>query len=276
MPPLPATLEAGSASAFAESLFAQNVMSDAQTSRMTAGKSGERFPETRWTLISQVRGVDDALRASALEALCGAYWYPIYAVVRDRGYPPHDAEDFTQNLFERFLSRDSFAAADRKRGRLRTYLLTSLQHLLTEDWRKRKTARRGGSAEIVSLDVEWAENRFRSEPAAKDALSPEKQFDRRWLLLLMARVEKTLTEEYCRRDKRIVFETLSPYLLGEPSQGSYAKAAEQLGLEASNVKVLVHRLRDRFRSLLREEVAKTVRTPEEVETELRHLREVFR
>jgi RNA polymerase sigma factor (sigma-70 family) len=250
-------------------------MDDQKLSRAAPTKSRQIFPETRWTLISQIRGVDESLRTAALEALCGAYWYPIYAVVRDRGYPPHDAEDFTQELFERFLRRDSFAAAKRDRGRLRTYLLTSLQHLLAEDWRKRKTARRGGNAEIVSLDVEWAENRFRSEPAAKDVLTPEKQFDRRWLLLLIARVEKSLSEAYRRRNNAIIFETLSPFLVGEPSPGSYAKVAATLGMQESNVKVLVHRLRSRFRDLLRKEIAQTVRTPQEVDAELRHLREAF-
>lgn len=246
-----------------------------KSNREPREKSRQSFPETRWTLISQVRGIDDSLRAAALEALCGAYWYPIYAVVRDRGYPPHDAEDFTQKLFERFLRSDAFAAANRHRGKLRTYLLTSLQRLMAEDWRKRKAEKRGGGAEIVSLDVEWAENRFRSEPAAKDDLSPEKLFDRRWLLLLMARVEKTLSAEYCGPEKTAIFKILSPFLVGESSPGSYASAAESLGIQESYVKVLVHRLRSRFRSLLRGEIAQTVRTPEEVEVELRHLRQAF-
>src|SRR5687767_7866470 len=152
-------------------------MNDNDLNRVEPAARQQMFPTTRWTLISQIRGGDEALRASALATLCGAYWYPIYAVVRARGYPPHDAEDFTQELFERFLRQESFAAADRHRGRLRAYLLTSLQRLLAEDWRKSKTAKRGGNTEIVALDIEWAENRFRSEPEAKDSLSPEKQFD---------------------------------------------------------------------------------------------------
>jgi RNA polymerase sigma factor (sigma-70 family) len=250
-------------------------MKDSQPSHGHPRESDNTFPTTRWSLISQIRGGNESQRAAALESLCEAYWFPIYAVVRGRGFSSHDAEDFTQELFRSFLKSGSFASADRSHGRLRAYLMTSLRNLLAAGWRAKKAIKRGGQVELVSMDIGWAEDRIRHEPQAIDSLCPEKQFDRRWLLVILGRVEAVLAAEYERADKSLVFATLSNFLSMDSSKGSYAGAAGKLGIQESYVKVLVHRLRARFRSLLREEISHTVQSPEEVEAELRHLREAF-
>jgi RNA polymerase sigma-70 factor (ECF subfamily) len=214
-------------------------------------------------------GRADAPQArDALETLCQAYWYPLYAYVRRRGYAPADAEDLTQHFFAWLLERDWLERADPQRGRFRSFLLTSLSHFLANEWDRARTQKRGGGR-IVSLQRDEAETRCAREPV--EHLTPEQSFEWRWALTLLDQVMKQLAAEFTRDGKAVLFEAIKPCLLGERAAQPYAALAPKLGMTEGSVKVAVHRLRQRYRQLLRDEIANTVAQPGDVEEELRHL-----
>ena len=204
----------------------------------------------------------------ALEKLCRTYWYPLYAYVRRRGYSPADAEDLTQQFFAWLLERDWLGQADPQRGRFRSFLLASISNFLANEWDKARTQKRGGGR-AVSLQRDEAETRCTREPA--DTLTPEQSFEWRWALTLLDQVMNRLSADFARDGKAELFEALKPCLLGERTTQPYAALASKLAMTEGSVKVAVHRLRMRYRQLLREEIANTVATPEEVEEELRYL-----
>jgi RNA polymerase sigma-70 factor (ECF subfamily) len=210
--------------------------------------------------------------AEALAQLCGDYWYPLYAFVRRRGFAPQDAQDLTQDFFARVLERRLLKAADPAKGRFRSFLLSSLQNFLNNEWDRRQAGKRGGGRPTFSLDdttAETAEARYRLEPAHE--LTPERIFERRWALTLLEKVHARLKGEYVAEGKARQFEVLQVYLSGEPKAGHYAGSAACLGLNEGAVRVAVHRLRKRLGQLLRQEVARTVTDPREVDEEIRHL-----
>lgn len=217
---------------------------------------------------------DSVEAAEALDTLCRRYWYPLYAFVRRQGHEVHDAEDLTQEFFTRFLAKEYFDRADPARGRFRNFLLACLKHFLSEQWRQAGRLKRGGRQTFLSWDSLTAEERYQSEPA--DPLTPEKVYDRRWALTLLEQALARLGAEQSAAGKAEVFAPLKDYLWGEGSGAGYAEVAARLGMTEGALKVTVHRLRQRYRELLREEVAHTVATIHEVDEELRYLVAVIR
>jgi RNA polymerase sigma factor (sigma-70 family) len=236
-------------------------------------RSGD-FCTTHWSIVLEAGREHSPEAAQALERLCGAYWYPLYAYVRRQGHGPDDAQDLVQEFFARLLERHYLRLADRNRGRFRTFLLTSLQHFLINEWRRTSRERRGGNQRLLSLDEEMAESRFAGEPAI--AQPPDDLYDRGWAAILLERALSALRAEFEQSSKLDLFERLKVFVWGEKNALSYAAMAAQLGLSEGAVKVAVHRLRQRYGELLRAEIAQTVATPAEVEEELRYLASVIR
>ena len=212
----------------------------------------------------------DSTRAqSALANLCQTYWYPLYAYIRRRGHEPLDAQDLTQEFFARLLEHNWLAQADRARGRFRTFLLSALSHFLANEWHKARAQKRGGAVQFVPVQLDTAETRYGQEPV--DRLTPEQCYERRWALALLDKVLERLREECAAEGKSKLYEALSACLVGERQTQPYAALASRLNLSEGAVKVAVHRLRQRYRQLLREEIANTVATPAEVDEEMRYL-----
>ncbi len=226
------------------------------------------FVTTHWSVVLSAKNQDSLHSVEALETLCRIYWRPLYAYVRRRGYSPADAEDLTQEFFARLLERDWLGRVDQQRGRFRTFLLTSISNFLANEWDKTRTQKRGGG-KIVSLQGKAEETGFIQEPA--DQFTPEQSFEWRWALTLLDQVMNRLGAGFTQDGRADLFEALKPCLLGERTAQPYAALAANLAMTEGSVKVAVHRLRQRYRQLLRDEIAHTVVNPEEVEEELRYL-----
>lgn len=227
------------------------------------------FVTTHWSVVMAAGQGDSRQAADALEQLCQTYWYPLYAYVRRQGHKPQDAEDLTQEFFTRFLAKEYFGRADPALGRFRSFLLACLKNFLAEQGRQARRLKRGGGQTIVSWDSRAAEERYGLEPM--DPVTPEQLYDRRWALTLLETVLARLGEEQATAGKERVFAQLKDCLWGQIHETSYGEIAERLGMTEGAVKVAVHRLRQRLRDLLREEVAQTVASGEDVDEELQHL-----
>ncbi|MCI0540438.1 MAG: sigma-70 family RNA polymerase sigma factor [Verrucomicrobiales bacterium] len=227
------------------------------------------FATTHWSVVLAVGGQEPERQRAALEALCRSYWYPLYAFVRRQGYSLEEAQDLTQEFFTRVLEKGSLALADQQRGRFRTFLLTALKNFLVNEWQKAHTIRRGGTRTFLSWEQENAEARLQLEPS--DDLTPEKAYEKRWAMALLEDVLRQLRSEALDADRAALFEKLKDYLWGEASQTTYAGIGTELGMTETAVKVAAHRLRQRFREVLRAEIAHTVASLEEIDDELRHL-----
>jgi RNA polymerase sigma-70 factor (ECF subfamily) len=234
-----------------------------------------QFEATSWTNLLAARQSGSPGAEAALEKLCRTYWYPLYAHVRRRGFDAAQAEDMTQEFFYRILKENFLGAADRTKGKFRSFLLASLDNFLNEQRRQAGAQKRGGGRVLLSLDAGDAEQRYLHEPTAD--LSPEKQFTRRWFLTLheevLARLQAEATAAGAGRAAQ--FERLKPFLTGDTGFGDYGQVAAELKLTPNAVAVAVHRLRTRCQELWREEIARTVASPEEVDGEIRHLRALF-
>ena len=237
--------------------------SNAQSPRVQA------FATTRWSQVLAAGGSDETISREALAELCRTYWYPLYAFVRCKGHSPQEAEDLTQGFFLRLLEHDWVARADQGKGRFRTFLLTMLTRFMANEWDKASRQKRGGHLQQLPLTVEDAERRFSREPI--DPCTPEQEFERQWALVVLDRVLDQLGEDYARRNQAALFETLKPTLIGDREAQPYQQLANDLEMTEGSVKVAVHRLRQRYRERLLEEIAQTVACPEEAESELRHL-----
>jgi len=240
----------------------------------TESDGGRSFAATRWTVVLTAGHGSSPQAGRALEELCLTYWYPLYAYVRRRGHSPHEAEDLTQEFFARLLARNYLADVDREKGKFRSFLLASLKHFLANEWDRARAAKRGGGQPHLSLDVETAETRYRSEPV--DDLTPEKLLERQWALALLDQVLTRLQAEFVADGKEKQFDELKVWLTEGKGATSYAAMAARLGTTEGAAKVAVHRLRRRYRELLREEISHTVATPAEIEEEIRHLFAAFR
>ncbi len=246
------------------------------TSPQPDGESTQRtaaqFATTHWSTV--LAAGDSAAPGSreALERLCRTYWCPLYAFVRRQGRPPEDARDLTQAFFERFLEKHYLKAVDAAKGRFRTFLLTSLTHFLADEWDKARTLKRGGEFTFLSLDVAACEERLGA--ALTNADPPERHFDLLWAEAVMNRALESLEEECRAADKLAHFEALSEFLSRSADAGEYAAAGERLGLSGRAVTVAVSRLRERYRALIRAEIAQTVQDPSDVDAELRCLIEL--
>jgi RNA polymerase sigma-70 factor (ECF subfamily) len=227
------------------------------------------FQTTHWSPVVAA-GSDDSRRSrAALATLCETYWYPLYAYVRRRGANPDDARDLTQGFLVSLLERRDFEKLRQDRGRFRSFLLASLQHFLLNDAAHRQTQKRGGGVSIVPLELENAEGRYSIEPV--DRCTPETLYERRWALLVIERVLARLRMEWDAEGRASEFDVLKSCLLGEAPPGGYTTLAERLSTSEGAVRVAVHRLRRKFQSRLKQEIADTVVSPDDVDDEIRYL-----
>ena len=204
----------------------------------------------------------------ALSKLCQTYWPPLYAYVRRRGCSPEDAQDLTQGFFAHLLEHKAVATVNRDKGRFRSFLLASMNHFLSDEWDKARAQKRGGG-KVISLDTQSSESWLSRQPS--ETLTPEKAFELRWAITLLEQVYRQLEEEHRRQGKSPLFDALRTTLAGPGNSAPYAELALQLGMNEGAVKVAVHRLRQRYRALLRETIAATVGSEGEVEEEMRDL-----
>lgn len=231
---------------------------------------GQRdFPATRWSQVALVGGADPARAEQALEQLCQSYWQPIYGFLRRKGFSPHAAEDSTQQFFLRLLQRNSVANADRTKGRFRSFLLGALTHFLTDELRKSSAQKRGGPPLPFAADFAEAEQRYLQEPDPN--LTPEQMYDRRWAATLLQQTFDGLAAEFEAAGLRARFDQLKPFLASEPADGEYDRLAPQLGITARAVSAAVYRMRQRYRQLVRNQVADTVADVQDIDAELAQL-----
>jgi RNA polymerase sigma-70 factor (ECF subfamily) len=228
-----------------------------------------RFATTHWSLIVAARDGEVDQAQAALADLCRAYWYPLYAYVRRQGHSADEAQDLTQEFFARLLEKDFLGNVDREKGKFRSFLLTACKHFLINERDRARAQKRGGGQSVLPLDFGDAEARYGREP--EHSMTPERLFERRWALALLEGVLRRLREEHVARGKDEVFDRLRDFLVGERQAGGYAQAAADLGLTEGAVKVLVHRLRQRYRELLREEIGRTVNDADHIDNEIREL-----
>jgi RNA polymerase sigma-70 factor (ECF subfamily) len=227
------------------------------------------FATTHWSLVLAAGKDASASAEEALTSLCQTYWYPLYAYVRRQGHQPDDAQDLTQAFFARLLEKHYLQSADPERGRFRSFLLTAFRRFLSKERDRERTKRRGGGMKLLPLDFEAGEKRYSLEPAHE--VTAEKIYEQRWALTLLDRVFARLRDECGKAGKQQDFNWLKVYLTGEAGTPSYQEVAAEIEMTEGAVKVAVHRLRRRYRELVREEIAQTVAGPEEIEEELRHL-----
>jgi RNA polymerase sigma factor (sigma-70 family) len=226
------------------------------------------FRTTHWSVVLAARD-DEAAGQQALAQLCRIYWYPLYAFVRRRGYDVHEAQDLTQEFLARLIQRRSLNLVVPEKGRFRSFLLASLKNFLVNEWTRSQRQKRGGGQQLVSLDEEHAETRYKIEPL--DTLTPENIYERTWAATLLEHVLVLLKRECAENGKADIFEELKPLLCGERASATYSEIAAKNGISEGAVKMTVMRLRLRYAALLRQQIAHTVETPEEIEEEIRHL-----
>ena len=229
-----------------------------------------QFTTTHWSVVLAAGNSTAPTAQPALEQLCRAYWYPLYAFVRRRGYGPADAQDLTQGFFAYLLERCLVAQADPQAGRFRSFLLASLKHFLAHEHERATALKRGGGQPILSLDQFDPEERYALEPS--DGATPEAIYDQRWALLQVENALRRLRADYASADRGPLFDLLKDYVWGDKNTLTLAEIAAQLDLTEEAVKKAVQRLRQRFRDCLRAEVAQTVAMPDQIDYELRHLR----
>ncbi len=240
---------------------------------LRARNAGRDFASTRWSVVLLAGQEHSPRSAAALEKLCQAYWYPLYAFTRRQGYGPHEAADLTQEFFSHLLATKALASVNREKDKFRSFLLASLKNLLANEWHRARRQKRGGGAPLFSLDEEMAEGRYQLEPA--DELTPDRIFERRWAETVLSRALDRLRRECDGVEKTRRFDEVKMFLLGEKGTDTLAGAAARLNLSLAAVKGLVHRLRRRFRELIRDEIAQTVASPDEIDREIRDLFAAF-
>lgn len=228
-----------------------------------------RFATTRWSLVVRADGCATKDSQDALAELCEIYWHPLYAYLRRIGLNCDDAQDTTQEFIATLLDKGTVARADSRRGRFRSFLLASLKNFLANERRKARSQKRGPQQKVLSFDFAAGERQFVIEPAHH--LTPERLYERRWALLLLQRVLCLLREEYTSAGKEPLFNELQAQLGAGNDRTPYAAIANKLDTTEGAIKVAVHRLRRRYRELLRAEVAQTVQEPDEIDDELRSL-----
>ncbi len=246
---------------------------DEVTSLTGPGDGGVAFATTHWSVVLEAQG-DSPAAAEALENLCRIYWRPVYSFVRRQGAGPEEAEDLTQGFFALLLERRDLDAVRQEKGRLRSYLLTSLKHFVASEQRRAMTIKRGKGQRLVPLHELGASERTETQPA--DPLSADRIYERRWALTLMEQVLRRLKNEYCTAANAVLFDALKQLLPDEPGAPSRAEIASQLGMTDNALRQAYHRFRQRYQLLLREEISHTVAIASDVEDELRHLIAVLR
>jgi len=228
------------------------------------------FLATRWSVVLAAGGDQASSRTrQALEQLIRAYWFPLYAYLRRQGRPAGQAEDLVQEFLMRLLERKDLARVDRAKGRFRSFLLACLKHFLANEHDKAQALKRGGGLRVIALDALDAEARYALEPA--DKMTPERLFDRRWALAVLDQVLNRLREEYVSAGKEPFYEAIKDCLAPDRDRLSYSQIAPRLGMTQGALKVAVHRMRRRYRELLRDEIAQTVDSPGQIDDEIAYL-----
>jgi RNA polymerase sigma factor (sigma-70 family) len=235
----------------------------------TLQEGGANFATTHWSVVAQsaLTGVPEA--ANALAQLCEMYWPPIYSFIRRRGYAPSDAQDLTQSFFAYFLQTKAYARVDPLHGKFRSFLLASVKNFLADDWDRDHAIKRGGGYQFVPLDQETAEAAY-DAPTASDSTA-ERLLELRWAKTLTAVALNSLRDELQAEGKLNLFEQLKSFLTGGNVLPSYDDASTRIGVPRATVKTHVHRLRRRYREIVRREIARTVSAPHEIDEELRYL-----
>jgi RNA polymerase sigma factor (sigma-70 family) len=227
------------------------------------------FATTHWSVVLSAGRRDTPRARDALSRLCQTYWFPLYSFVRQRGHSAEDAQDLTQEFLARLLEKDWISDADKSKGRFRTFLLSAMKHFLADEWDKSRAQKRGGDFHFEPLQFDNAETRFAREPSHN--ATPERTFELDWALSLLEEVLNRLRREYEEQNKSELFAALRSCLVGDRTDQPYAELAKSMGSSEGMVKSAVHRLRQRYRQLLRDEIANTVSDPEEVDEEMRYL-----
>jgi len=240
-----------------------------ESSSQSSCKSGDIFATTHWTVVLAAGKSSSPDAQRALEELCQTYWFPLYAYVRRRGQNKEDAEDLTQAFFARLLDKNSLASLDGEKGRFRAWLLAALKHFLANEWDRARAQKRGDGDTHLSLDLQTADTKF--QVADEKGSNPEKDFDREWALALLAKVIQRLQSECVAEGRAKLFEQLKVFLTTGRGDSAYAEIANALGMEEGAVRVAVHRLRKRYRQLLRDEIANTLSDAAMVDEEMRAL-----
>lgn len=231
------------------------------------------FATTRWTVVLTAGSATAPGAGQALEELCSTYWFALYAFVRRQGHSKEDAEDLVQGFFARFFEKNYLDGVSSEKGKFRSFLLAALKHFLANEWDRAGRQKRGGHATHLSLDWDEAHTRYQVDPA--DQLTPDKLYDRAWAVMLLERVLARLRQENLADGKLAVFDRLKPFLTLGKGAIPYSEAAKELNLTEEAARVAVHRLRRRYRELLREEVAQTLSHPGQIEEEMRALLGAF-
>jgi len=226
------------------------------------------FTTTHWSVVLAAQGESPAAR-EALEKLCRTYWRPIFAFLRRQGIPPEEAEDITQGFFAQLLERRKFSALRKEKGRLRSFLLGALKYFVADEQRRAMAIKRGKGQRLIPLEELRADERIDMEPS--DPMTAEMIYERRWALTVLKRVLSRLKDEYVAAGNAALFDALKELLPDEPGSPSQAEIAALLGMTENAVRQAFYRFRQRYQSLLREEIADTVATPGDIEDELRHL-----
>ena len=242
------------------------------SSGMKHGPSGANekwFTTTHWSVVLAAGRTGSPDAEAALEKLCQDYWYPLYAYVRRRGHGPHDAQDLTQGFFATVLERNFLGSAEQTKGKFRSFLLGALNNFLSRQRQRALAGKRGGGKLMVPLDEESAESLYALEDSSDT--SPERAFEKRWAITLLEKAFASLRQEFDAAGKGEMFESLKGFLSDRTGSGDYGSAAAELGMTPNAVAVSVHRLRQRYRELVRMEVGHTVASPGEIEAEMRHL-----
>ncbi len=240
---------------------------------VTSSALHQAFPPTRWSVVLAARQPSAPESAAALEALCRAYWYPLYAYVRHCRQSPHDAQDLTQEFFRRLLEKRWLEGADREKGRLRTFLITALKRFMANEWRRASARKRGGGQSDVPFDTAFAESRYVAD--ADVQLEADALFDRQWALRLLELTMDRLQAEFTAAGKARDFAVLKEFLTDAHGRIDYQAVTAGLGISDGAARVAVHRLRKRFREIYREEIAHTLPAAADVDAEMRHLAEAL-
>jgi RNA polymerase sigma-70 factor (ECF subfamily) len=242
---------------------------DPQNSTTTPKPTADIFATTHWTVVLAAGRSSSPQSNQALEELCRTYWFPLYAYIRRQGRSREDAEDLTQGFFARLLEKNYLEGITSDRGKFRAFLLVAVKRFLANEWDRANAVKRGGGTLPLSLDWEDADSRYQINPA--DNLSPDKLYDRAWALIVLERVITRLRDEHSADGKAAVYEQLKPFLMMGKGELPYAQAATALKMNESAVRVAVHRLRKRYRELLRDEIAQTLSDPTHADEEMQAL-----
>jgi RNA polymerase sigma factor (sigma-70 family) len=236
--------------------------------RVSSSNPPSAFPNTHWSVVLAATQRNSPESAAALEAICRAYWFPLYAYVRRCGQSPHDAQDLTQEFFCRLLEKNWLDSAEREKGKLRTFLIVAVKKFMSKQWRRTSAQRRGGGLEHAPFDTAFAESRYAAD---SHSLAPDETFDQEWALTLLDLTVSRLRAEFTRAGKPGDFDLLKDCLMAGRGAIDYETVATRLGVNEGAARVAVHRLRKRFREVYREEISQTLAEGADLDAELRHL-----